>query len=67
MEKAELAQLSACGSKEVQMRAAAQFSGSAIPAFVRLIVAEERMLTDQFGKEYLAYRAKTWKLVPFFF
>jgi protein-S-isoprenylcysteine O-methyltransferase Ste14 len=38
-----------------------------LPAFVRRIAAEERMLTDLLGKEYLAYRTTTWKLIPFVF
>jgi protein-S-isoprenylcysteine O-methyltransferase Ste14 len=27
--------------------------------------SEERLLADQFGAEYEAYRARTWRLVPF--
>jgi protein-S-isoprenylcysteine O-methyltransferase Ste14 len=39
--------------------------GVILPAFVRRIAAEERMLTDQLGKEYSDYKARTWKLIPF--
>lgn len=31
---------------------------------VARIRAEERLLADQFGAEYEAYRARTWRLVP---
>jgi protein-S-isoprenylcysteine O-methyltransferase Ste14 len=41
--------------------------GVILPAFMRRIVTEERMLTDQLGKEYTDYRTKTWKLIPFVF
>ena len=27
--------------------------------------AEERLLADQFGTEYEAYRARTWRLIPY--
>ena len=38
------------------------------PVFMRRIAVEERMLTEQLGEEYSAYRAKTrWKLIPFVF
>ena len=36
-----------------------------ITAYVRRIAVEERMLTDQLGKEYSDYKGKTWKLIPF--
>ena len=39
--------------------------GMFITAYVRRIAVEERMLTDQLGKEYSDYKAKTWKLIPF--
>jgi protein-S-isoprenylcysteine O-methyltransferase Ste14 len=29
------------------------------------IVAEERLLSETFGREYEAYRARTWRLVPY--
>ena len=29
--------------------------------------AEERLLADQFGAEYEAYRARTWRLIPYFY
>jgi protein-S-isoprenylcysteine O-methyltransferase Ste14 len=35
-----------------------------IPLVAR-INSEERLLADQFGAEYEAYRARTWRLVPF--
>jgi protein-S-isoprenylcysteine O-methyltransferase Ste14 len=38
-----------------------------LPTFVRRIAVEERMLTDQLGKDYSEYKAKTWKLIPFVF
>jgi protein-S-isoprenylcysteine O-methyltransferase Ste14 len=39
--------------------------GMFITAYVRRIAVEERMLSDQLGKEYSDYKAKTWKLIPF--
>ena len=41
--------------------------GVILTGFVRRIAAEERMLTDQLGKEYSYYKTKTWKLIPFIF
>jgi protein-S-isoprenylcysteine O-methyltransferase Ste14 len=41
--------------------------GMIITAYVRRIAVEERMLTDQLGKEYSDYKARTWKLIPFVF
>ena len=41
--------------------------GVILPAILRRIVAEERMLTDQLGREYSDYKARTWKLIPFVF
>ena len=38
-----------------------------LPAFVRRIAVEERMLVDQLGEEYAAYQAQTWRLIPFVF
>ncbi len=29
--------------------------------------AEERLLEDTFGAEYRAYRARTWRLVPYLY
>ena len=29
--------------------------------------AEERLLADQFGAEYEAYRARTWRLIPYLY
>ena len=29
------------------------------------IKAEERLLSETFGAEYDAYRARTWRLVPY--
>ena len=29
------------------------------------IEAEERLLSETFGAEYDAYRARTWRLVPY--
>jgi len=36
----------------------------AVPLLAR-IKAEERLLSEQFGAEYQAYRARTWRLVPY--
>jgi len=41
--------------------------GMMLTAYVRRTAAEERMLTDQLGKEYSDFKAKTWKLIPFVF
>ena len=38
-----------------------------LPAFVRRMAVEERMLTEQLGEEYKAYQGKTWRLIPFVF
>ena len=38
-----------------------------IPVFVRRITAEEQMLTETLGKEYVAYQARSWRLIPFVF
>jgi protein-S-isoprenylcysteine O-methyltransferase Ste14 len=35
-----------------------------IPALVARMHAEESLLHDQFGAEYDAYRARTWRLIP---
>jgi protein-S-isoprenylcysteine O-methyltransferase Ste14 len=35
-----------------------------IPPLVARIDAEERLLQSQFGHEYDAYRARTWRLIP---
>jgi protein-S-isoprenylcysteine O-methyltransferase Ste14 len=35
-----------------------------LPPLVARIDAEEAMLSSEFGKEYEAYRARTWRLVP---
>ena len=29
------------------------------------IKAEERLLSENFGAEYDAYRARTWRLIPY--
>jgi protein-S-isoprenylcysteine O-methyltransferase Ste14 len=31
------------------------------------IQAEERLLSETFGAEYDAYRARTWRLVPYIY
>ena len=41
--------------------------GMFLTAYVRRIAVEEQMLTDQLGKEYSDYKARTWKLIPFVF
>ena len=41
--------------------------GMILTAYVRRIAAEEQMLTDQLGKKYSDYKARTWKLIPFVF
>jgi protein-S-isoprenylcysteine O-methyltransferase Ste14 len=38
-----------------------------IPTFVRRIATEERMLAETFGNEYMVYKAKSWRLIPFVF
>jgi protein-S-isoprenylcysteine O-methyltransferase Ste14 len=35
-----------------------------VPVLAR-IASEEKLLQSQFGAEYDAYRARTWRLVPF--
>ncbi|HVW74963.1 MAG TPA: isoprenylcysteine carboxylmethyltransferase family protein [Rhizomicrobium sp.] len=35
-----------------------------IPPLIARIHAEERLLASQFGAEYEAYRARTWRLIP---
>jgi protein-S-isoprenylcysteine O-methyltransferase Ste14 len=35
-----------------------------IPPLVARMHAEERLLAEQFGEEYAAYRARTWRLIP---
>jgi protein-S-isoprenylcysteine O-methyltransferase Ste14 len=41
--------------------------GVILPAFVRRIATEERMLTELIGQEYSAYKSRTWKLIPFIY
>jgi protein-S-isoprenylcysteine O-methyltransferase Ste14 len=41
--------------------------GMFLSAYARRIAVEEWMLTNQLGKEYSDYRARTWKLIPFIF
>jgi protein-S-isoprenylcysteine O-methyltransferase Ste14 len=35
-----------------------------LPPLIARMRAEERLLRDQFGAEYDAYCARTWRLVP---
>jgi len=35
-----------------------------VPIIVARIVSEERLLQSQFGADYDAYRARTWRLIP---
>lgn len=35
-----------------------------IPVLVGRMNAEEALLRDQFGEEYVAYRRRTWRLIP---
>jgi len=35
-----------------------------IPIILARITSEERLLQSQFGDQYDAYRAKTWRLIP---
>jgi len=35
-----------------------------IPPLIARMRAEERLLESQFGEEYQAYRARTWRLIP---
>lgn len=39
-------------------------TGLLIPPLVARIKAEERLLLSEFGAEYEAYRARTWRLIP---
>ena len=36
-------------------------------AYIYRVQAEEAMLAQAFGQEFIAYNAKTWKLIPFFY
>ncbi len=38
---------------------------STVMAYVYRIRSEEALLSQAFGQEFTAYRAKTWKLIPF--
>ena len=38
-----------------------------IPAVLYRVAAEEKLLIDKFGKEYLGYMEKTNKLIPFIY
>ena len=45
-------------------------AGVAIAALMLVVVlariaAEERLLSEAFGAEYEAYRARTWRLIPY--
>jgi protein-S-isoprenylcysteine O-methyltransferase Ste14 len=35
-----------------------------VPPLIARMHAEERLLASEFGAEYEAYRARTWRLVP---
>jgi protein-S-isoprenylcysteine O-methyltransferase Ste14 len=35
-----------------------------IPPLIARMNSEERLLRSQFGEEYEAYRARTWRLLP---
>ncbi len=39
-------------------------SAALMPALVARMHSEERLLGEHFGAEYAAYRARTWRLVP---
>jgi len=36
-----------------------------LPCFLPLIGAEESLLQSEFGEGYVAYRSRTWRLLPF--
>ena len=36
-----------------------------VVVLIARIDAEERLLSETFGREYQAYRARTWRLVPY--
>jgi len=36
-----------------------------LPVVLARIDAEERLLSETFGAEYDAYRARTWRLIPY--
>jgi protein-S-isoprenylcysteine O-methyltransferase Ste14 len=42
-------------------------TGLLIPPLLARIRAEERLLRTQFGSEYDAYRARTWRLIPWLY
>jgi protein-S-isoprenylcysteine O-methyltransferase Ste14 len=37
----------------------------ALPVVIARIASEERLLGETFGAEYEAYRARTWRLIPY--
>jgi protein-S-isoprenylcysteine O-methyltransferase Ste14 len=37
----------------------------AIPVAIPLIRREEAMLEEEFGDAYVAYKNRTWRLIPF--
>jgi protein-S-isoprenylcysteine O-methyltransferase Ste14 len=46
--------------------------GFVVSALIALVLvarmdAEERLLAETFGAEYQAYRARTWRLVPYLY
>jgi len=36
-----------------------------IPPLVARMHSEERLLASEFGEDYRAYRARTWRLIPY--
>jgi protein-S-isoprenylcysteine O-methyltransferase Ste14 len=38
-----------------------------VSAYIHSVQAEEAMLAQAFEEEFIAYRAKTWKLIPFIY
>jgi protein-S-isoprenylcysteine O-methyltransferase Ste14 len=38
-----------------------------IPPLIARIHAEERLLASEFGAQYAAYRARTWRLIPWLY
>jgi protein-S-isoprenylcysteine O-methyltransferase Ste14 len=38
-----------------------------IPPLIARMIAEERLLLTTFGPAYEAYRARTWRLIPYLY
>jgi protein-S-isoprenylcysteine O-methyltransferase Ste14 len=49
----------------VAFRAGVGVTALMLPVVIARIEAEERLLGETFGAEYEAYRARTWRLIPY--